>query len=149
LPSSDHSIADIPQPRHVPFDGVLKLYSSREAIGQQWLREVDEGNFKHQIYVAHIGTVPHFSSCISKGLPVDLSSESEPNRQVCILTSTSIICAWTHKLRLCWESPFTEIGTVSLDENGIRVLDRRKKEVGFIIITEQNDREWFYAQISK
>ncbi|KIM32678.1 hypothetical protein M408DRAFT_326439 [Serendipita vermifera MAFF 305830] len=116
-------------PRHIPFDGVLKAYSSREAIGQQWLREVDEGNFKHQLYVAHI--------------------ESEPNRQVCILTSTSIICAWTHKLRLCWDSPFSEIGTVSLDENGIRVLDRRKKEIGFIIITEQNDREWFYGQISK
>lgn len=134
-----------PQPRHVPFDGVLKPYSSREAIGQQWLREADEGNFKNQVYVAHIGMI----LCSHKCRASDLSSESEPNRQVCILTSTSIICVWTHKLRLCWESSFTEVGTVSLDENGIRVLDRRKKEIGFIIITEQKDREWFYGQISK
>lgn len=116
-------------PRHVPFDGVLKVYSQREAIGQQWLREVDEGHFKHQVYVAHI--------------------ESEPNRQICILTSTSIICAWTEKLRLCWDAPFSDVGTVSLDENGIRILDRKKHEIGFIIITDRNDREWFYGQISK
>lgn len=116
-------------PRHVPFDGVLKAYSSREAIGQQWLREADEGHFKDQIYVAHI--------------------ESEPNRQVYILTSKIIICAWVDKLRLYWDAPFSDIGTVSLDENGIRVLDRKKREIGFIIITERHDREWFYGQISK
>jgi vacuolar protein sorting-associated protein 13A/C len=137
------------QPRHVPFDGVLKPYSSREAIGQQWLREVDEGNFKHQVYVAHIGMTLCSSAYTRRYLASNLLSESEPNRQICILTSTNIICAWTHKLRLCWESPFIEVGTVSLDENGIRVLDRKKKEIGFIIITEQNDREWFYGQISK
>ncbi|KAG8772541.1 hypothetical protein FRC15_002658 [Serendipita sp. 397] len=116
-------------PRHVPFDGVLKSYSSREAIGQQWLREVDDGHFKHHVYVAHI--------------------ESEPNRQVCLLTSTAVICAWTNKLRLCWEASFSEVGTVSLEENGIRVLDRKREEIGFIIITEQADREWFYGEVSK
>jgi hypothetical protein len=76
-------------------------------------------------------------------------AESEPNRQVCILTSGIIIYAWVEKLRLHWDAPFSDIGTVSLDENGIRVLDRKKREMGFIIITERHDREWFYGQISK
>jgi hypothetical protein len=78
-----------------------------------------------------------------------LAAESEPNRQVCILTSGTIIYAWVHKLRLYWDAPFSDIGIVSLDENGIRVLDRKKREIGFIIITERHDREWFYGQISK
>lgn len=43
------------QPRHVPFDGVLGTYSAREAIGQTWMREVDRGHFKRDLYVAHIG----------------------------------------------------------------------------------------------
>lgn len=134
------------QPRHIPHDGVLKTYSSREAIGQQWLREVDDGHFKDQTYVAHIGRA---IDQLSFPIAHHYSSESEPSRQVCILTSTSIICAWTHRLRLCWDSPFSYIGTVSLDENGIRILDRERRETGFIIITERHDREWFYGQISK
>ena len=43
------------QPRHVPFDGVLGTYSAREAIGQTWMREVDRGHFKRDLYVAHLG----------------------------------------------------------------------------------------------
>lgn len=78
-----------------------------------------------------------------------LNLESEPSRQICILTSSSIICAWSNKLRLAWDASFSEVGTFSLDENGIRVLDRNKYEIGFIIVTEQSEREWFYGQISK
>ena len=57
---------NLEQPRHVPFDSVLGTYSAREAIGQTWMREVDRGHFKRDLYVAHIGesrrqsyTIPH------------------------------------------------------------------------------------------
>ncbi|KAF8274093.1 hypothetical protein EI94DRAFT_1696360 [Lactarius quietus] len=41
-------------PRHVPPDRVLVPFSEREALGQYWLKDVDNGAYRQEFYVAHI-----------------------------------------------------------------------------------------------
>ncbi|KAG6900136.1 hypothetical protein C0993_002481 [Termitomyces sp. T159_Od127] len=41
-------------PRHVPADKVLRPYSAREALGQYWMRDLSNGAYRHESYIAHI-----------------------------------------------------------------------------------------------
>ncbi|KAF9241379.1 vacuolar protein sorting-associated protein 13 [Melanogaster broomeanus] len=41
-------------PRHVPPDGVLVPFSTREALGQYWMRDLEQGAYRSECYVAHI-----------------------------------------------------------------------------------------------
>lgn len=34
---------------------LLQPYSQREALGQRWLRDLDSGRYRDELYVAHLG----------------------------------------------------------------------------------------------
>jgi hypothetical protein len=40
----------------------LQPFSEREALGQYWLKDVDNGAYRQEFYVAHISTLCAFSS---------------------------------------------------------------------------------------
>jgi hypothetical protein len=48
-------------PRFIASDGVLRPFSSRDALGQSWLKELDAGAYFHESYVAHLGESNLFS----------------------------------------------------------------------------------------
>lgn len=41
-------------PRHIGKDGILKPYDLREALGQNWLREVHSAKFATEVYLCHL-----------------------------------------------------------------------------------------------
>ena len=43
------------QPRHTPADGVLIPYDARAANGQYLMKELNDGAYRNEFYVAHIG----------------------------------------------------------------------------------------------
>lgn len=47
------------QPRLVPADGVLQPYASREALGQYWMKDLENGEYRKEYYVAHISQLRH------------------------------------------------------------------------------------------
>jgi hypothetical protein len=42
------------QPRHIPADGVLVPYDARAANGQYLMKELNDGAYRDEFYVAHI-----------------------------------------------------------------------------------------------
>ena len=42
------------QPRLIPADGILRPFSHREALGQYWLKDLNNGAYQKDFYVAHI-----------------------------------------------------------------------------------------------
>lgn len=41
-------------PRFIASDGIVRPYSDREALGQTWLKNVDNGSYMKEHYVAHV-----------------------------------------------------------------------------------------------
>ncbi|KAH7883589.1 vacuolar protein sorting-associated protein 13 [Phlebopus sp. FC_14] len=116
-------------PRHVPPDGVLVPFSTREALGQYWMRDLDNGAYRKESYVAHI----------------DLPGGDN----VVLLTSSRILSFWSKHLRLEWELPFTMVQGIITEDNGIRFSHKAGKDHDkFVLTPDKNTQVWFFGQIA-
>jgi vacuolar protein sorting-associated protein 13A/C len=116
-------------PRHVPVDGVLVPFSSREALGQYWMKDLEQGAYRNEYYVAHIDRA---------------GSDS-----VVLLTSARVLSFWSKKLRLEWDLPLTMVQGVTTEDNGIRFSHKSGKDHDkFVLIPDKNSQVWFFGQIA-
>jgi len=116
-------------PRHVPADGVLCPYSTREALGQYWMKDVNNGAYKQEYYVAH------------------LNSASDDS--VVLLTASRVLSFWSKKLRLDWQLPFTDIQGVIIEDTGIRFAHKAGKEHDkFAFVPDKSSQSWFFGKVS-
>ena len=65
--ASSHPVSDCRrlysrQPRHTPADGVLIPYDARAANGQYFMKELNDGAYRKEFYVAHISRSSSSSS---------------------------------------------------------------------------------------
>jgi vacuolar protein sorting-associated protein 13A/C len=105
-------------PRHVPVDGVLRPYSAHEAMGQYWMKDLDNGAFRREAYVAHINT--------------------PGGDNVVLLTASRVLSFWSKKLRLDWDLPFTQVQGVTAEDTGLRFAHKLGRENDkFIFIPER------------
>ncbi|KAJ7597035.1 vacuolar protein sorting-associated protein 13 [Mycena floridula] len=116
-------------PRLVPADGVLRPYSAREATGQYWMRDLNNGAYRRESYVAHINT--------------------PGSDNVVLLTSGMIISFWSKKLKLEWELLFTQVQGVTVEDTGIRFAHKAGKEHDkFIFIPDKASQSWFFDRVA-
>ncbi|KAG5731737.1 Vacuolar protein sorting-associated protein 13 [Termitomyces sp. T112] len=116
-------------PRHVPADGVLRPYSAREASGQYWMKDLSNGAYRHDSYVAHI--------------------HSTGDDSVVLLTTSRVILFWSRNLRLDWELPFTEIQGVTIEDTGIRFAHKAGNENDkFAFIPDKSSQSWFFSHVA-
>ncbi|KDR84988.1 hypothetical protein GALMADRAFT_233521 [Galerina marginata CBS 339.88] len=116
-------------PRLVSADGVLRSYSSREALGQSWMKDLNNGAYRREFYVAHI------------------NSPGADN--VILLTASQVLSFWSKKLRLDWELPFTRIQGVTIEDTGIRFAHKAGKEQDkFAFIPDKVSQSWFFNQVA-
>ncbi|TFK30442.1 vacuolar protein sorting-associated protein vps13 [Coprinopsis marcescibilis] len=116
-------------PRLSPADGVLKSYSAREALGQHWMRDLNNGAYRKENYVAHIN--------------------SPTGDNVVLLTQTKLLSFYSRKLRLDWELPFTQIQGVTAEDGGIRFAHRLGREHDkFAVIPDKASQSWFFNQVA-
>lgn len=47
--------------RFIPQDGIVRPYSQREALGQFWLKQLDNGKYFEEEYIAHLDLSEHDS----------------------------------------------------------------------------------------
>ncbi|WVQ82769.1 hypothetical protein IAT38_004901 [Cryptococcus sp. DSM 104549] len=116
-------------PRFIASDGVLRPFSSREALGQSWLKDLDAGAFFNDSYIAHI----------------DLPGDDA----VSILSNNRILQVQLRRLRVLWQVPFEELQSLSLEANGINLVNRDGRGGPFLPIPEQTAREWYFKQIGR
>ncbi|KAK8865949.1 hypothetical protein IAR55_001098 [Kwoniella newhampshirensis] len=116
-------------PRFIAVDGVLRPFSAREALGQSWLKDLDAGAFFQDSYVAHI----------------DLPGDDA----VSILSNNRIVQVQLRRLKVIWQVPFEELQSLSLEANGINLVNRDGRGGPFLPVPEQTAREWYFKQIGR
>lgn len=116
-------------PRLVPADGILRSYSAREALGQYWMRDLNDGAYRQEPYVAHIN--------------------SPGGDNVVLLTVSRVLSFWSKKLRLEWELPFNQVQGVTVEDTGIRFAHKLGKENDkFALIPDKASQSWFFNQVA-
>ncbi|KAM5536198.1 hypothetical protein V8D89_010097 [Ganoderma adspersum] len=116
-------------PRVVPADGVLVPFSEREALGQYWMKDLEQGAFRGETYVAHIN------------LP--------GGDNVVLLTTTKVLSFWSNKLKLEWELPFTQVQGVTIEDTGIKFAHKAGKQNDkFVFIPDKSSQAWFFSQVA-
>lgn len=116
-------------PRLVNADGVLRSYSPREALGQSWMKDLNNGAYRQEFYVAHIN--------------------APGGDNVVLLTQSKVLSFYSRKLRLEWELPFNQIQGVTAEDNGIRFAHRLgRTHDKFAVIPDKASQTWFFNQVA-
>ncbi|KAK9722186.1 Vacuolar protein sorting-associated protein 13 [Basidiobolus ranarum] len=118
-------------PRYIDPDGVLRPYSSKEALGQSWLKQAHKGAFFDEIYVAHV--------------------ELKEEEMIAILTSKKLIVVWAKGLEVNWKISFNQISQVKVEHEFVRITlnnsDMPSKRIHRLCIPELSSRKWFGMKI--
>ncbi|KAI0033184.1 hypothetical protein K488DRAFT_78064 [Vararia minispora EC-137] len=116
-------------PRHIAADKVLAPFSAREALGQYWLNDLENGAYRSESYVAHIN-IPGGDSVV-------------------LLTMTRVLAFWTKRLRFEWDLPFTLINGVTMEDRGIRFAHRNGRQLDkFALVPDKASQQWFFQEIA-
>jgi vacuolar protein sorting-associated protein 13A/C len=120
-------------------------YSAREALGQYWMKDLNNGAYRQESYVAHISmyflmepptVISHFLDCSG-------------GDNVVLLTASRILSFWSRTLRLDWELPFTQIQGVTVEDTGIRFGHKAGRENDkFAFIPDKSSQSWFFGQVA-
>ncbi|KAJ3917835.1 vacuolar protein sorting-associated protein 13 [Lentinula edodes] len=116
-------------PRLVPHDQVLRPYSAREAMGQYWMRDLNNGAYRGELYVAHINT--------------------PGSDNVVLLTMSRVLSFWSKKLRLDWELPLTQVQGITVEDTGIRFAHKSGREHDkFVFIPDKSTQSWVFERVA-
>lgn len=114
--------------RFIGLDGVVRPYSQREALGQFWLKTLDDGKFFNDDYIAHL--------------------ELPGKDLLVMLTYDRIMLVRSKKLKTEWDIKLTDIMTISKERTGMGVTLKGGTNGPFIPVAEESSRNWLYRQIA-
>lgn len=110
-------------PRFVDEDGILRAYSQREALGQQWLMETEDGVYASDRYKAHI----------------DVRLEES----VVIATNNRLLCVSAGPLNERWSLLLSDIASIEETEQGLIVRPNGGAQAQDIHLANKNSAQWF------
>jgi vacuolar protein sorting-associated protein 13A/C len=113
--------------RFIGQDGIVRPYSQREALGQFWLKTVDDGKFFNEDYIAHL--------------------ELPGKDMLVMLTYDRIMLVKSKRLRTEWDIKLTDIMTISKERTGMGLTLKGGTNGPFIPVAEESGRNWLYKQI--
>ncbi|KAE8441399.1 hypothetical protein EG329_004988 [Mollisiaceae sp. DMI_Dod_QoI] len=113
--------------RFIGTDGVVRPYSQREALGQFWLKQLDNGKYFNESYIAHL----------------ELPREDV----VVMLTYSRIMLIKSKKLTSEWDVPLKDIQTISKERTGLSLTLRGGTNGPFIPVAEESSRNFLYRKI--
>jgi len=155
----DGEIDRVRLPRFIAADGIVRPYSSREALGQMWLRSCDEGRLIKEHYVAHVdlGSGHHHhnkhrasgSEAENAGPKSNMSDSLNQGDNVIMLTTTRILFLKTLKLKCAWEVLLNDLSSISLESEGIALILRGGLAGPFLPLRDIGSRQWFFKQITR
>ena len=115
-------------PRFIGVDGVVRPYSQREALGQFWLKTLDNGNFFKEEYIAHL--------------------ELPGKDMIVMLTYKHIMLVKTRKLSSEWNLELRDIQTIIKERAGMSIVLKGGNNGPFIPVADEVSRNWLYRQIA-
>jgi vacuolar protein sorting-associated protein 13A/C len=114
--------------RFIGQDGIVRPYSQREALGQFWLKALDNGKYFNEEYIAHL-ELP------GKDLMV-------------MLTYNGILLARVKKLVTEWDVALKDVQTISKERTGIGIVLKGGTNGPFVPVQDEQARNWLYRQIA-
>jgi vacuolar protein sorting-associated protein 13A/C len=114
-------------PRFIGADGIVRPYNQREALGQFWLKQLDNGKYFNEQYIAHL----------------ELPREDV----VVMLTYSRIMLIKSKKLTTEWDVPLKDIQTISKERTGLSLTLRGGTNGPFIPVAEESSRNFLYQKI--
>ncbi|KAK9463382.1 uncharacterized protein V1516DRAFT_644614 [Lipomyces oligophaga] len=114
-------------PRYIGRDRTCKPYNQREALGQMWLKEVNEGDYFEEEYVAHVA------------LPGE--------ELVVIVTYKRILLIDTRRLVTQWDVQYGQLEQVVQERGGIGLVLLQGTPGPFIPVVDEEARQYLYAKI--
>jgi vacuolar protein sorting-associated protein 13A/C len=114
-------------PRFIGPDGIVRPYSQREALGQSWLKQLDNGKYFNEQYIAHL----------------ELPREDV----VVMLTYARIMLIQSKKLTTEWDVPLKDIQTISKERTGLSLTLRGGTNGPFVPVAEESSRNFLYRKI--
>ncbi|KAF8254179.1 hypothetical protein K440DRAFT_652243 [Wilcoxina mikolae CBS 423.85] len=113
--------------RFIGQDGVVRPYNQREALGQFWLKQLDNGKYFNEEYIAHL--------------------ELPEQDVVVMLTYTRIMLVKSKKLNCEWDVPLKELQTISMERTGIVLVLRGGRQGPFIPTKDEGSRKFLFRKI--
>lgn len=114
--------------RFIGMDGIVRPYSQREALGQFWLKTLDDGKYFDEDYIAHL--------------------ELPGKDMLVMLTYNRIMLVRAKKLRTEWDIKLTDIQTISKERTGMSIGLKGGINGPFIPVQDESSRNWLYKQIA-
>ncbi|KAF2136708.1 uncharacterized protein K452DRAFT_322218 [Aplosporella prunicola CBS 121167] len=114
--------------RFIGQDGIVRPYSQREALGQFWLKTLDNGRYFNEDYIAHL----------------ELSGRD----MLVMLTYNGIMMVRTKKLTTEWDVPLKDIQTISKERTGMGITLKGGTNGPFIPVADEQSRNWLYRQVA-
>ncbi|KAK3937378.1 putative vacuolar protein sorting-associated protein [Diplogelasinospora grovesii] len=115
-------------PRYIPADGIVRPYNQREALGQSWLKQVDNGKYFDEQYIAHL----------------ELPTED----MVVMVTFARILLIRSRKLTSEWDVPLKEVQTIAKERTGLSLTLRGGSNGPFIPVGEESGRAFLYRMVA-
>ncbi|KAF2749676.1 vacuolar protein sorting-associated protein 13 [Sporormia fimetaria CBS 119925] len=114
--------------RFIGTDGIVRPYSQREALGQFWLKTLDNGKYFHEDYIAHL--------------------ELQGDDKLVMLTYNDILLVRAKSLRSEWDVELRDIQTISKERTGMGITLKGGTNGPFIPVADESSRNWFYRQVA-
>ncbi|OTA53000.1 vacuolar protein sorting-associated protein 13 [Hypoxylon sp. EC38] len=114
--------------RFIPADGIVRPYNQREALGQSWLKQVDNGKYFNEDYIAHL----------------ELPRED----MVVIVTFSRILLIKSRKLTTEWDIPLKDVQTIAKERTGLSIVLRGGSNGPFIPVGEESQRAFLYRMVA-
>ncbi|KAL2752446.1 hypothetical protein ACRALDRAFT_2112495 [Sodiomyces alcalophilus JCM 7366] len=114
--------------RFIPADGIVRPYSARESMGQFWLKQVDNGKYFNEQYIAHL----------------ELPRED----MVVMVTYARILLIRSRRLTSEWDVPLKDVQTIAKERTGLSLTLRGGTNGPFIPIGDESGRTYLYKMVA-
>ncbi|KAI0145262.1 vacuolar protein sorting-associated protein 13 [Xylariaceae sp. FL1272] len=114
--------------RFVPADGIVRPYNQREALGQFWLKQVDNGKYFNEEYIAHL----------------ELPRED----MVVMVTYSRILLIRSKRLTTEWDVPLKDVQTIAKERTGLSIILRGGTNGPFVPVGEESGRTFLYRMVA-
>ncbi|KAK3724815.1 Vacuolar protein sorting-associated protein 13 [Vermiconidia calcicola] len=130
--------------RFIGMDGIVRPYSQREALGQFWLKTIDNGKYFNEHYIAHLE--------LNSGSQGDKQQQGRGQQSeasmLVMITYNAIMLVRGKKLMSEWEVPLKDVQTISKERTGMSIILKGGTNGPFIPIADETSRNWLYKQVA-
>ncbi|KAJ4155145.1 hypothetical protein LMH87_000404 [Akanthomyces muscarius] len=114
-------------PRFISNDGVVRPFNAREAMGQYWLKQVDNGKYFDEQYIGHL----------------ELPRED----MVVMVTYARILLIRSKRLTSEWDVPLKDIQTIAKERTGVSLILRGGANGPFVPVGGGSERNFLYKMV--